>query len=80
MISERLLSRVEYAQQLQRFGCNLVDQLNPANAPDRYNGWAYFKTAWGHHFLVPGIGPDARCPQFILETILNELTTLAPKA
>jgi hypothetical protein len=79
MIAVRLLSRAQYRAFLQQYGCELVDALPPEKGLDGFYGWAYWRTSWGHHFYVPEIGPDARCPEPRFYEILSEISAITPR-
>lgn len=54
MISVRLVLGEEIAAELNSFGC---EKIPDANLIDH----GVWKTPWGHHFIVPEIGPERAC-------------------
>ncbi len=64
MIALRLFSREEVERKLWRHKCIKVREYETA---------ALWKTKNGFFFTVPQFGPDKRCDQLTLESILEDI-------
>lgn len=65
MISVYLLSQQEVAKRLNDYGCKRINE----RLDDETSVWV---TPWGHHFLVPELGPDKVCAEYVLARIIEE--------
>ena len=72
MIAVRLLWPKEVEQWLEKYGSKPTGE----QIDDEHWIWV---TSWGHHFIVPGLGPDRLCPVGALAKIIEELEALMPK-
>ena len=67
----RLLPREFVEEELRKLGCEPLDEPRLKTAQ-------FWKTPWGHHFLVPEFGPDRRCDEYTLQRVLADITASRP--
>jgi hypothetical protein len=72
MIAVHLLDRKDVVRRLAEYGCQ--------ETGDTVEEAGFWATPWGHHFMVPELGPDRVCAEYVLDAIIaSEIEATRPK-
>lgn len=72
MIAVQLFFGHHVAEELKKFGCEKVEQIDEETA--------LWKTPWDVFFSVPELGPDKMCPRSTFHEILADIERTRPPA
>lgn len=70
MIAVRLFAKQTVTKKLKSKGCNRLESPIADHS--------YWRTPFGFHFFVPELGPDKRCPEHVLNSILADIERRKP--
>jgi hypothetical protein len=70
MIAVQLYALSHVERELQKHGCERVEQIDEETA--------LWKTPWDLFFTVPELGPDRMCPRSTLYEILADIESSKP--
>lgn len=70
MIAVHLLSLEKVAEELDKYGCTYLCELDGT-----HDMW---QASWGFVFTVPKIGEDKWCPKYVLFEILADVERCRP--
>jgi hypothetical protein len=70
MIAVQLYYQNHVEEELKKFGCSKVEQID-----EELGLWV---TPWDFYFTVPELGPDKMCPRSVLFELLADIERSRP--